>query len=152
MIDGVIIKKLNKFKDDRGWLAEIYRNDETNYKPAMAYFSESRPGAARGPHEHKEQTDFFIFIGPGKFRVYFWDNRKASPTFGEKMEIDVGGEEINLVIVPPGVVHGYKCVSEIPALCLNLPDKLYRGAGKNEEVDEVRWEDMADSPFQIPNS
>lgn len=149
MINGVVIKKLSLFKDERGWLAEIFRDDEINYKPAMAYFSETKPGVARGPHEHKEQTDFFVFIGPGKFRVYFWDNRKTSPTFGEKMEIEVGGEEVDLVIVPPGIVHGYKCVSEIPALCLNLPDRLYKGVGKKEEVDEVRWEGVADSPFKI---
>lgn len=151
MIEGIIIKKLEKFSDPRGWLAEIFRKDEIDYEPAMAYLSETKPGVARGPHEHKEQTDFFVFTGPGKFKVYLWDNRKASPTFGEKMEMEVGGEEVSLVIVPPGIVHGYKCVSEIPALCINFPDKLYKGEGKKEEVDEIRYEDYPDSKFKIPN-
>lgn len=149
MIDGVVIKKLTKFEDSRGWLAEFFREDEIEHRPAMAYASETNPGIARGPHEHKEQTDGFVFIGPGKFRVYLWDNRKNSPTFGERMEFEVGGEEVNLVFVPPGIVHGYKCISEIPALCINLPDKLYRGVGKKEEVDEIRWESDPNSPFKI---
>ncbi len=155
MIEGVVIKKLDVFKDARGWLAEIFRSDEmglsaqAGYKPAMAYVSETKPEVSRGPHEHKNQTDWFVFVGPGKFRVYFWDNRKDSPTFGEKMEVEAGGEEIVLVIIPPGVVHGYKCVSKIPARVICLPDKLYRGEGKREEVDEIRHEEDPNSPFKI---
>jgi dTDP-4-dehydrorhamnose 3,5-epimerase len=61
----------------------------------------------------------------------------------------VGENEPTLVIVPPGVVHGYKCISTEPGLVINLPDKLYKGEGKNEEVDEIRWEGRADSPFKI---
>jgi dTDP-4-dehydrorhamnose 3,5-epimerase len=56
-----------------------------------------------------------------------------------------------MVIVPPGVVHGYKCVSEVDAYSINLPDKLFKGEGKKEEVDEIRWEDDKNSPYQINN-
>jgi len=51
--------------------------------------------------------------------------------------------------VPPGVVHGYKCVSAEGGMSINLPDKLYKGEGKVEEVDEIRWEDRKDSPYKI---
>ena len=54
-----------------------------------------------------------------------------------------------MVIVPAGVVHGYKCVSEHDGWCINLPDKLWRGEGKKEEVDEVRWEEDEASPYKI---
>jgi len=149
MIDGVIIKKLNKYTDDRGWLTEIFRTDELNFSPLMSYLSFTNPGVVRGPHEHIFQSDCFVFSGPGSFRLYLWDRRETSPTKGETIQIEVGENNPSLVIVPPGIVHGYKCISEIPALSINLPDKLYKGEGKKEEIDEIRWEINPDSPYKI---
>ena len=149
MIEGVIIKKLEKFTDERGWLAEIFRNDEIKYQSVMAYVSVTNPGVVRGPHEHKAQSDFFIFAGPGILKLYLWDNRKESVTFEQKEVLEVGENNPVAVLVPPGVVHGYKCVSTEPAYSLNLPDKLYRGENKKEEVDEIRWESDSKSPFKI---
>lgn len=149
MIVGVVIKKLNKFADARGWLTEIWRDDEISYRPAMGYVSVTRPGQARGPHEHKEQSDCFVFLGPGDFELYVWDRRENSQTKGEHIRIEVGEKNPTLVLVPPGVVHGYKCVSSQDAWCINLPDKLYKGEGKKEEVDEIRWENDFDSPYKI---
>jgi len=149
MIEEVIIKKLEKFNDERGWLAEVWRNDELKYKPVMSYVSITKPGVVRGPHEHKEQSDFFVFVGPGFFKLYLWDNRKQSKTFGQKEVLEVGENNPVAILVPAGVVHGYKCVSVEPAYSFNLPDKLYKGEGKKEEVDEIRWEKDLKSPFKI---
>lgn len=149
MIEGVIIKQFNKFEDNRGWVAEVYRRDETSYRPAMAYASFSHYNITRGPHEHKKQTDLFCFFGPGDFKMYLWDNRKDSPTFGERAEMVVGESNPASILVPPGVVHGYKCVSLEGAWYVNLPDTLYAGKGKKEEVDEIRHEGDTDSKFKI---
>jgi dTDP-4-dehydrorhamnose 3,5-epimerase len=61
------------------------------------------------------------------------------------MEI-IGGEDNPIsLIVPPGVVHGYKNISqEVDSMVINYPDKLYRGRDKKEEVDEIRHEDKED--------
>lgn len=149
MIEGVVIKNLKRNEDSRGWLAEIYRNDEMKYSPSMSYISVTKPGIIRGPHEHREQSDFFIFAGPGKFKVYLWDNRPSSPTYKEYFEIEGGQDNQIAVLVPPGVVHGYKCISDIDAWCVNFPDKLYAGVDKKNEVDEIRWEKDLKSPFKI---
>ena len=149
MINGVIIKKIEKYADNRGWLAEIFRRDELDFDMAMAYVSLTEPGIIRGPHEHREQSDCFVFLGPGSFRLHLWDRRDSSSTNGESLEIEVGQDNPSLVVVPPGVVHGYKCISDIPALSINLPDKLYKGEGKKEEIDEIRWETKEDSPYKI---
>ena len=149
MINGVVIKDLNRFNDDRGWLTEIYRQDELDYTPVMSYISLTKSGVVRGPHEHVHQSDCFIFPGPGDFELHLWDRRKDSETSGEYLEIKAGESSPKLVIVPPGVVHGYKCVSEKDALSINLPDKLYKGEGKKEEIDEIRWEEDLDSPYKI---
>jgi len=149
MIQGVIIKKLNKYEDERGWLAEIYRDDELRYQPAMGYVSLTRPGVARGPHEHKHQSDCFVFVGPGSFELHLWDRRENSETKGEYLRMEMGENNPTMVIVPPGVVHGYKCAGDKDAYSINLPDKLYRGANKAEEIDEIRWETDPESPYKI---
>ena len=149
MIKDLIIKKLNKYEDHRGWLSEVYRLDETEYKPQMAYISVTKPGIIRGPHEHVFQSDCFVFVGPGNFELYLWDRRAESETNGENLKIEVGENNPTMVIVPPGVVHGYKCIGEKEAYSINLPDKLYRGEGKKEEVDEIRWEEDSNSPYKI---
>jgi dTDP-4-dehydrorhamnose 3,5-epimerase len=145
-IEGVIIRGLNKHVDNRGFLIEIFREDELpdSLLPEMSYISYTKPGIARGPHEHKEQTDIFCFIGPGSFRVNLWDNRGNSATYGNCMEVIGGENNLITVIVPPGVVHGYKNISKDYGMVLNYPDKLYKGWDKKEEVDEIRHEDKED--------
>lgn len=149
MIKGVIVKELQKNSDERGWLTEIFRRDELDFDVVMSYVSLTNPGVVRGPHEHAAQSDCFVFLGPGDFRLYLWDRREDSETKGEAVELEVGEKNPRLVIVPPGVVHGYKCVSDVPALSINLPDKLYKGINKAQAVDEIRWENQADSPYRI---
>lgn len=77
MIKDVVIKNLNKNVDERGWLAEIYRNDELNYQPVMGYVSATKNGVIRGPHEHKFQSDCFVF----------WDQEALSCIFGTTEKI-----------------------------------------------------------------
>ena len=149
MIDEVKVEKLNLLADKRGWLGEIYRNDETKLRPLMSYISHTNYRFSRGPHEHLKQTDFFVFIGYGDFEFYLWDNRKKSKTFGKKMKLIVGESNKVKVTVPPGVVHGYKSVSKNGSLAINLPDKLYAGKHKKQKVDEIRYESDADSRFRI---
>ena len=129
-IAGVEVTALRYFNDDRGWLTEVFRKDELSVQPAMAYVSQTHPGVARGPHEHRDQTDIFIFMGPSTFRVYLWDNRTGSSTEGQRMQFDVG------VDVPARVV-------------VNCPDQLYAGAGRREPVDEIRWEEDTSGRFSL---
>jgi len=138
-IPDVVIAKLGVFEDDRGWLSEIFRSDETNkdVMPVMSYLSCTKPGVIRGPHEHIHQTDTFVFIA-GKWMVRLWDARKDSKTFGTKKTVDV--EFPVKVVVPPGVVHSYANISSKGGLVLNFPNKLYRGKNKAESPDEIRHE------------
>ncbi len=145
-MDGLEIKELPVYEDERGWLTEIIRADESDLEPLMAYLSMTKPGSIRGPHEHREQTDCFCFIG--RFRLYFWDNRETSSTYKESKTIDTSGIS-TVAVVPPGIVHAYKNISSSNGFVINLPDRLYKGWGKTETVDEVRYENDPDSPFRI---
>lgn len=115
----------------------------------MAYVSQTHPGIARGPHEHREQSDFFAFFGPSDFTLYLWDDRRDSPTYGHRRKLIVGESNPAVVIVPPGVVHAYKNTGPVPGLVFNCPNRLYAGDGKRHSVDEIRHEDRPDSPFPL---
>jgi dTDP-4-dehydrorhamnose 3,5-epimerase len=150
-INGVILRSLSPHRDQRGWLIELYREDELAIErhPVMAYVSETLPGVARGPHEHVDQTDYFAFVGPGEFLLYLWDARPDSPTRGHSMRVAVGESNRQCVIVPPGVVHAYKNVGPTPGWVFNAPNRLYAGPGKREPVDETRHEDAQMSPYRL---
>ena len=151
LISGVSCRPLRRYDDERGWLAEIYRQYElaAEHFPVMAYISVTLPGIGRGPHAHRRQTDLFCFPGPGEFRVFLWDQRPDSPTFQARQEFQLGQSCPGVLIVPPGVVHGYRNVSEVAGLVCNFANRLYRGLGRLEPVDEIRFEDDADSPFRL---
>ena len=150
-VDGVVLKPLRKFHDDRGWLCELFRDDEIpeEFRPAMAYMSVTEVGVARGPHEHADQADFFCFLGPGNFKLYLWDARPESPTCGVLQAEVVGADRPTAVIVPAGVVHAYRNVSAVPGLVFNCPNRLYKGRGRKEPVDEIRHEERPDSLFRM---
>jgi dTDP-4-dehydrorhamnose 3,5-epimerase len=151
-IEGMIWKSLRRYGDPRGWLCELFRVDElpAEYHPVMGYLSETAPGVTRGPHEHRDQADCFCFLGPSSFRLYLWDNRPASPSYRAYETAVVGRDQPMLVIIPAGVVHAYRNVGGEPGLVINCPNRLYKGPGRREPVDEIRHEEDPHSIFILP--
>lgn len=150
-IDGVIVKNLLKHVDERGWLTEVFRQDELEeqYFPVMGYISMTAAGVARGPHEHAHQADFFVFLGPSNFKIYLWDNRTSSPTYMVRQVLYAGEDAPKSIIIPPGVVHAYKNVGETRGMVVNFPNRLFGGRGRKEPVDEVRHENDPNSIFRL---
>jgi dTDP-4-dehydrorhamnose 3,5-epimerase len=151
LIEGVIWRPLHRHHDPRGWLCELFRHDELEASvfPAMAYMSMTEPGVARGPHEHAEQVDCFCFLGPSSFKVWLWDSRPRSPTHGTRQVEVVGVDRPMLLVVPPGVVHAYLNVGGEAGLVFNAPNRLYRGPGRRQPIDEIRHEDVPDTPYRL---
>src|SRR5437660_818571 len=111
--------------------------------------SVAAPGVARGPHEHVDQADFFCFIGPSNFKVYLWDNRPQSKTYLTRQTDIAGSDKPAALIIPAGVVHAYKNVGTEPGLVFNCPNRLYKGPGRKEPVDEIRHEEDSQSRFRL---
>lgn len=150
-IQGVVVSELRRYVDSRGWLAELFRQDEMEpeFFPRMAYASFTSPGVVRGPHEHVAQADMFCFIGPSNFKLRLWDNRESSETFNNVTTLFAGEDNPKSVLIPAGVVHAYQNVGDVPGLVFNCPNQLYMGEGKNEAIDEIRHEDDPDTIYRM---
>jgi dTDP-4-dehydrorhamnose 3,5-epimerase len=134
MIHGVVTKKLKVIPDERGRLMEILRSDDELFtKFGQVYITTAYPGVVKGWHYHKKQTDHFAVV-KGMIKLVLYDGRDDSPTKGEINEIFLGEHNPLLVKIPPFVMHGFKCISQEEAICINVPTELYN----YDQPDEFR--------------
>lgn len=125
MIEGVKIKQLTVHKDipDRdedigkpGFLMEVLRDDEQ----LLSRFGQSTmtlayEGTIKAFHYHEHQDDLW-FVATGKAMVVLHDLREDSPTKGETQVLTAGKDEYKLIVIPIGVAHGYKVLSQEPVI------------------------------------
>jgi dTDP-4-dehydrorhamnose 3,5-epimerase len=78
-----------------------------------------------------------------------WDNRPQSPTYRAYQADVVGADKPMLLVIPAGIVHAYKNVGSEPGIVFNCPNRLYKGPGRKDPVDEIRHEEIASTPFQL---
>lgn len=134
MIDGVVIKKLTRLLDERGYLMEIMRaDDEVFDKFGQAYVSACFPGIVKAWHCHEVQFDHFCCL-QGNLKVGLYDEREGSPTAGQTQTLVIGVLNPCLVRIPPYVWHGFMAVGDETAVVLNLPTETYN----YEHPDELR--------------
>lgn len=125
MIEGVRVRELVRHADERGSFTELLRRDWPEFAGfAQASVTVNYPGVIRGWHFHRQQTDLIVVVS-GMAKVPLYDPRPGSPTLGQVEEHYLGDDHFALLVVPPGVYHGYKTVGEHPALIVNFPDRLY---------------------------
>ena len=153
-IEDVVVRHLRKFRDERGWLSELFRKDdlEPEFFPVMAYISSTLPGVTRGPHEHQDQADLFCFIGPSNFKLRMWDNRTDSSTYRNMMTLIVGEDDPKAVLIPKGVVHAYQNVGTVDGIVINCPNRLYQGQHRQDPIDEIRHEDDPNTIFRMDDT
>lgn len=134
MIEGVKVKNLRVIPDERGRVMEILRSDDELFiKFGQVYLSTTYPGVVKGWHMHKKQWDNVACIH-GMIKLVIYDDREDSPTKGEINEFFIGVHNPKLVQIPPGLYHGWKCISQEEALVINIPTELYN----YKEPDEYR--------------
>lgn len=125
MIEGVKVKKLKVIPDERGKLMEILRHDEPIFKRfGQVYMTTAKPGVVKAWHYHKKQDDNFTCIY-GKMRLALYDARKNSSTYKEINEFIISLDDPMLVVIPKGIYHGFKGISDCEAIVINVPTKAY---------------------------
>ena len=133
MIDGVRVRRLVRHADARGSLTELLRSDWPEFtRFGQAIFTVNQPGVIRGWRWHRRQTDVIVVVA-GAALVALHDGRDGSPTRGQLDEHVLDERDLAAVFVPPGVYHGYRTISDTPALIVNFPDALYDPAHPDEE-------------------
>jgi dTDP-4-dehydrorhamnose 3,5-epimerase len=143
-IDGVKVKALRLVPDERGWLMEILRRDEEGLfaQFGQVYVSATYPGVVKAWHYHRNQTDNFACVA-GMIKLVLVDTREGSPTRGAVNEFFIGAQNPQLVQIPAGVYHGWKCISLEMSLVVNVPDQPYN----RSEPDEERLEPHGTLPY-----
>lgn len=132
MIDGVVIKPLKVIPDERGYLMEIIRSDDSFFeKFGQCYLTAVYPGVVKGWHYHKVQVDHFCVV-KGMAKVVLYDGREGSKTKGEVNEFFMGERNPIALRIPCGVLHGMKGVGIETALLLNTPSEVYDYAQPDE--------------------
>jgi len=126
MIDGVMIKELKTYPDERGYFREIIRRTDEIFKEGFGQWSISQmyAGVVKAWHIHKKQTDWW-YVQSGLIKVALYDTRPDSPTHGQLQEILMGDNQLPIVLkIPPGVAHGCKCING-PALLFYITSNVY---------------------------
>lgn len=145
MIHGVKTKRLTVHADERGRLMEMLRSDDELYsKFGQCYVTTAYPGVVKAWHYHKLQTDHFVCVH-GMMKVVCYDPREDSPTKGLVNEFIIGIHNPLMVQIPPGVYHGFKCISENEAIIVNTPTERYNYSDPDEHripahSDEVPYD------------
>jgi len=90
MIHGAKVKSLKINLDDRGYLMEIIRNDETFFtRFGQCYLTTCFPGIVKAWHLHEHQEDNICAV-KGNVKLVLSDLREKSPTFTEINEFFIG--------------------------------------------------------------
>ncbi|MFI5378442.1 MAG: dTDP-4-dehydrorhamnose 3,5-epimerase family protein [Tepidisphaerales bacterium] len=137
-IDGVRLATLTSHADARGSFCEAFRASWFGGGRSWVQWNVSRSnaGVLRGLHFHRLQTDYW-FVVDGLLQVALVDLRPDSISHRQALCLELDGAVPSGLIIPPGVVHGYRALRD--TTLMYLLDREYNGS------DEcgVRWDDPA---------
>ncbi len=109
-IDGVVVKQLVSWPDDRGFFSEVFQVGEevvADFEIKQSSITMTRPETIKAFHWHYEQDDIFVPLR-GAVRISLVDLRLGSPTYGFANSIFCGHLQLKAVRIPKGVAHGYE--------------------------------------------
>lgn len=139
MIQDVVVKKLIRHSDDRGFFMEILRDNEGLLKKfGQASMSKSYPGVIKAFHYHELQDDIWFFP-IGNAQVVLHDMRQDSTTEGETAVFYMGEDNPIVLVIPAGVAHGYRVLGNAPAVIVYFTTEAYNS--QNPDEKRLSWDD-----------
>jgi dTDP-4-dehydrorhamnose 3,5-epimerase len=104
---GVELRPLTTHQDERGTFTEIFRNEwDTGIEPVQWNCVRSAAGVLRGVHAHATHADYLVIVH-GRASIGLRDLRPGSPTAGMASLVEVVGDRLTAITIPPGVAHGF---------------------------------------------
>ena len=130
----VEINSLTTRIDDRGYLTEIVHfNDKFFKKFGQVYLvGDFIRGTIRAFHKHEKLWDYF-FISHGSAKFALVDDRPESPTYKNIMTVVLSDKSYSLLVVPPGVYHGWMSLEDDTQM-ISTATEVYN----RENPDETR--------------
>jgi len=107
--------------DDRGWLAELVNSSFGDI--GHVYVTTCLPGVVKAWHKHEKQTDRFILLS-GRLLVGLNNDSII------KSKVLMPFESV--LVIHPGVWHGFSALGSEEAVVLNCTDRAY------DPSDELR--------------
>lgn len=149
-IHGVQYRLLRPVSHYHGHLTEAFRDDwgVTDVPLVQVTLTVTFPRRVRAWGIHRFTTDR-LFAATGSLCIVCYDGRRESPTFGCINEFMLGGRNQGLVVIPPGIYHGWKNIGEDEAAIISMPSRLYNH--DNPDRWELPW-DSAEARNTIPYS
>lgn len=124
-IRDVLILEPKIFTDERGYFYETYNQKDFNsiisekigYTVRFVQDNESKSsyGVVRGLHFQNPpySQSKLVRCLYGKVLDVAVDLRKASPTYGKHIEVELTGENKRQLFIPRGFAHGFSVLSEV---------------------------------------
>ena len=133
-IQGVEFVSLKANVDDRGYLIEVVRaTDPYMKKFGQVYLvGDTTKNIIRAYHKHDILWDYF-FISHGSAKFILVDDRAESPTYRHINIFISSQRNPSVLIVPPGVYHGWMSLEDDTQL-ISTASEVYN----REKPDEVR--------------
>lgn len=147
MIDGVKIKDLKVFRDDRGQVMHMLRRDDELFtRFGEIYFSITNPGIIKAWKKHLEKTQLFA-VPRGNIKLVIFDDRPESPSKGKVEEFFLGEENYRLIRIPRGVWYGFKALGQTASMIVNCADIPH----DPNEIQQMPY-DSQHIPYQWENA
>ena len=119
MIDGVQVVPLKRYADERGSVLLMLKETDPHFvRFGEIYFSTVFAGVVKAWKNHRRLSANYACIH-GRIRVALHDDREGSPTHGSTMAVEISPEEYALVVIPPGVWHGFQGLGEPVSILAN---------------------------------
>ncbi len=157
-IDGVQIIALKRFNDDGGALTELARLNNgivegpAQFKIAQINYSEIDPGVIKAFHLHLKQTDLWYVPPAAKLLLVLADLRQSSPTQSVRMRLIMGDCKSRLVLIPPGVAHGCKNITNQPVPVIYLVDHKFTTDPETCDEGRLPWDYLGKTIWEIKKS
>lgn len=146
MLDGIRIKPVKRFSDERGFFCEVMRADWKDLfgddTIVQVNHSFTYPGVVRAWHRHlRGQVDYFLVL-KGAAKICAFDDKSA-----ELNEIVLSGLDLQVVRMPGHYWHGFKAVGTEPVMLVYFTTKMYDSKSPDEE--RRSWNDPTLIPKKI---
>ena len=143
-IEDVVIIEPDVFGDARGYFFESYSQKRFDEQVRPVKFvqdneSKSRYGVLRGLHfqKGKDAQSKLVRVVKGRVLDVAVDIRRASPTFGKYVAVELSEDNHRQLFIPRGFAHGFSVLSE-EAVFQYKCDNLY--APQSEGA--IAWNDL----------